>query len=227
MKYTLLLSPKKTTQVLSFVVLCISLASIVGKFVSDHLGFDYTAGYGPTSLFNVAIEKSISTWYTSFTLLLCSVLTIIIASAKKRENDHYALHWKALSIIFLYLSLAKLINFGEEIIAVYFTWVILDAVFVFIFVVVYFRFLADLSPKIRRLLLIGGTLYIGGAIGLELVGGYYCSSPDWGNMPYTIIPTLGEFFKMMGVVVFIYALTSYISSYVKDLHLRIDNEKLR
>ncbi|MCA1991662.1 MAG: hypothetical protein LDL41_06395 [Coleofasciculus sp. S288] len=37
----------------------------------------------------------------------------------------------------------------------------------------YWKFLAHLPAKMRRLFLLSGAIYIGGAIGVELAHGYY------------------------------------------------------
>ncbi len=45
-----------------------------------------------------------------------------------------------------------------------------------------------------------------------------------------VMTTVEEFLEMLGIVVFIYALLSYISSYMKDMDLRvriIDDRKQR
>ena len=42
-------------------------------------------------------------------------------------------------------------------------------------------------------------------------------------MTYAMIATVEEFFEMQGIVVFIYALMSYMSSDLKEVRVRIDD----
>ena len=61
---------------------------------------------------------------------------------------------------------------------------------------------------------------------MELVGGYYSDFYGEQNMAYALIVSIEEFLEMMGVVVFIYALLSYMSLQIKgvDLRIRIEEE---
>ena len=181
-----LVSPKRVALILGLVVLFLTIAGIVTIFVEDslcHRG-NLTPNAGPfVKLFNLDEEGNIPTFFSASTLLLCSALLAIIAFAKKKEDAPYRLHWKALSIIFLFLSLDEASSLHEiatlplrsALNASGFlknTWVILGAVFVLIFVLAYLRFLADLPRKSRNLFLVAGALFIGGALGVEMIGGH-------------------------------------------------------
>ena len=232
---TLTISPRRVARVLTFIVLCLTFASIAAQFSMYRLGYD-----DPLEilwLFDVDSESNIPTWYASSTLLLCSILLASIAYAKKIDSDRYFLHWGVLSIIFLYLSMDEAASIHE--IAddplrsalnasgfLYFTWVVLGAAFVLIFVLVYLRFLADLPVRTRHLLLVAGMLYVGGAIGMELVGGRYADLYGMQNFVYALIATVEEFLEMAGVVVFIFALLSYMSSHLKDVKVHVGDKVL-
>ncbi len=229
------ISPRRFTRVLTLVVLCLTFASIAAQFSVYRLGYEDPFGFA--SLFDVDSESNIPTWYASSTLLLCSILLASIAYAKKIDSDRYFLHWGVLSIIFLYLSMDEAASIHE--IAddplrsalnasgfLYFTWVVLGAAFVLIFVLVYLRFLADLPVRTRHLFLVAGMLYVGGAIGMELVGGRYADLYGMQNFVYALIATVEEFLEMAGVVVFIFALLSYISAHLKDVQVHVGDKVL-
>ena len=165
------------------------------------------------------------------------MLLAIIAYAKKIVADRYVRHWGALSIIFLCLSLDEILGLHEIMTNplgsglqprgfFYPAWVILGAAFVFICLLLFLRFLAAIPPQTRRLFLIAGTLFVGGAIGMKLVEGYYADlralHSQQPSMTYAIITTIEELLEMLAVVVFIYALLSYISSYMKGVSLRVN-----
>jgi hypothetical protein len=57
------------------------------------------------------------------------------------------------------------------------------------------------------------ALYIGGALGMEMVGGYIASTTGK-NLSYVIGLTIEESLEMLGIVVFIHALMSYIKTYL-------------
>ena len=234
-----LVSPKRVTLILALVVLFLSIAGIVSIFAAYfqcHRG-DFNAGPF-VKLFDLKREGNIPTFFSASTLLLCSALLAIIAFAKKKEDAPYRLHWKALSVIFLSLSLDEAAELHEMTIKplrsalnasgfLHYTWVILGIVFSLIVVLAYLRFLADLPKKTRDLFLAAGALFIGGALGMEMISGYYWS-PHFGQflqrsshfcnymLNTAMRGTLEELLEMLGIVVFIYALMSYISLHVKD-----------
>ena len=233
-----LVSPKRVTLILALVVLFLSIAGIVSIFAAYfqcHRG-DFNAGPF-VKLFDLKREGNIPTFFSASTLLLCSALLAIIAFAKKKEDAPYRLHWKALSVIFLSLSLDEAAELHEMTIKplrsalnasgfLHYTWVILGIVFSLIVVLAYLRFLADLPRKTRNLFLVAGALFIGAALGMEMISGYYFSS--YGSQPLPLSPlcnfrlnlaklwAVEELLEMLGIVVFIYALMSYISLHVKD-----------
>ena len=164
------LSPRKTIRFLLFAVISLGVASIVGQFSLYFLP-DYPLKYTFASLFNVDGELTIPAVYSAATLLLCSVLLSIIAYTKKISADRYVRHWGALSIIFLVLSLDEILGLheimsnplGSELQprgVFYPAWVIPGASFVFICLLAFVRFLADIPSQTRRLFLIAGTLFV-------------------------------------------------------------------
>ena len=233
-----LVSPKRVTLILLLVVLCLTSLSIVSSFVWDFQCRRGNLKFGPfVKLFDLNKEGNIPTFFQASTLLLCSALLAIIAFAKKKEDAPYRLHWKALSVIFLFLSLDEASQLHEMTSKplrsalnasgfLHYTWVILGVVFSLIVLLAYLRFLADLPRKSRNLFLVAGALFIGGALGMEMISGYYFSS--YGTQPLPIsrlcnfrlnltkLRTVEELLEMLGIVVFIYALMSYISLHVKD-----------
>ena len=228
------LSPRQITRFLLFIVLGLVLASLAGQFSKYYLNHATLLGLIPR--FNVDAENNIPTWYSSFALLFCSALLAIIASAKRLKGDRFTRHWIALSVIFLYLSLDEVASIHELLIEplrslldasgfLYFTWVIPGAIFVVICLLLFLQFLRSLPAKTRRLFLLAGTIFVTGALGVELVGGYYAESSSQNNMTYAMITTIEESLEMVGIVVFIYALLSYMSSVVSEVKISISDQE--
>ena len=82
----------------------------------------------------------------------------------------------------------------------------------------------DLPVRIRILFIIAGSIYVMGAMGLELVGGYHADTYGVRNTTYVVLVSIEEILEMIGVVIFIYALMSYISSMLPGLNLRISSD---
>lgn len=230
------LSPKSTIRFLLFVVLSLVLANILGQF-SVYFLPDYPLKYVFASLFNLEGELTIPALYSASALLLCSIFLAIIAYAKKLAGERYVRYWGALSIIFLCLSFDEVLGLHELMTSsltsalhfkgfLYQGWVILGAVFVLICLLAFASLLTTIPAQTRRLFLIAGTLFVGGAIGMKPVEGYYTNllalHSQQPNMTYAIIMTIEELLEMLAIIVFIYALLSYISSYMKGVSIQIN-----
>ena len=107
--------------------------------------------------------------------------------------------------------------------AFHFGWVIFAIPLVLFFAVAYSRFLFGLPLKTRLLFLLAGILYVGGALGVEFVGGWYHELHGSEHLGYSMITTGEETLELVGVIVFIYALLEYMSSYLREIEIHIDN----
>ncbi|MEG3845810.1 hypothetical protein QT971_02470 [Microcoleus sp. herbarium19] len=175
--------------------------------------------------FSVDYERNIPTAYSILALLFSSILLGAIAYGKNLDSDRYKNHWKVLSFIFLCLCLDEAAQIHEKFMYpmrsllnatgfLYFTWVVPIGFVVAIFLLSYTKFLFHLPTSTRNLFVAASVLYIGGALGMEMVGGYQAYTVGMQNIPYLIIVTLEELFEMLGIIVFIHALTSYINKYL-------------
>src|SRR5215210_7304660 len=240
-------------------VLFITLAGLAARFALYMWGdVEYLQ---PLRIFDVGEERSIPTWFESIQFLLCSILLAVIAVAKKRRSDRYSLHWGVLSIIFLLLSLDEVASIHEAIGqqserllhnitgftpsgAIKFFWVVPGAIFAFIVLLAYLKFLANLPLSTRRLFLFAGALFVLGALGLEMLSAQVSSSSEGianffemelglsqhsgSAIPKIMIglqTCLEEMFEMLGLTAFVYALLAYIRSYIEDINARVRIDK--
>jgi len=223
--------PKKVALFLGIIIIFLILAHIVVKFSTFYLGHDTVFGIVP--LFDLDKEKNIPTFYSSVLLLFCSLLLAITAFVTKKKGKHDFHYWIGLAVIFLFLSIDEFTTIHELLIEplrsalntsgfFYFAWVIPYGISVIIFLLLYLRFLINLPIRIRLLFIIAGVIYIAGAIGLELVGGYYYELQEGQrDLTYVIITSFEESLEMVGILIFIYALMLYIDSELNGLYLRI------
>jgi hypothetical protein len=94
----------------------------------------------------------------------------------------------------------------------HYAWSVLGVVFVLAFALVYLPFVLRLESSTRRLFIVSGGLYVGGALGMELVQGWHDGLYGI-NGTTALITTVEEVLEMLGIVVFIYALLSRLGSY--------------
>lgn len=184
------------------------------------------------SLFDFDAERNVPTLYSSLALILASTLLSIIALAHKRNGSAY-LAWLGLAIIFLYLSIDEAASIHERFAApvrkslntsgfLYFAWVIPYGAALTVFVIAYLKFLMNLPRNIMILFVISGAIFVSGAIGLELLAGRQAQLYGYTSLLYYVLYTLEEFLEMLGIVVFIYTLLTYIVSQFNSLTITVN-----
>ncbi len=177
-------------------------------------------------------EQNFPTLYSTLALLFCSALFSIIAFAKERNKNNYILHWAGLAVIFLFLFVDDFVGIHELFTArmretlhtsgsFHYGWVIPYTVFVIAVFFAYIKFLLHLPRKTRWLLLTAGFIFAGGSIGFEMIIGYWVQSGLRWSISAAVLIFLEESFELIGVVVLIYALLSYIKSEYKKLTITI------
>ena len=242
-EFALNIPAKRITQILVFVALFFTLASAAAQFAKVNLGLGNMRGLVP--MFTLGKEESIATWYSSTALLFCFALLVVIAVYKKIVNDRYFLYWAGLSVVFLYLSADESSSLHERLggaVGRYVlsatgigqegilgrAWVVFGIGMVLIVTLVFLRFFIALPPETRYLFFVAGLLFVTGAIGLEMAAAFYLDLyGGGGNMTLvqdtvrTQVPNVEEFLEMLGVIVFLYALMSYINAQAKEVRFRV------
>jgi len=249
----LVISPKKVVRTLILVVSFLTFAGLAARLLTIFWG---SKKIEVLRLFYFDSENTIPTWYSSFGLLLCAILLAIIAFAKKQQGATYALHWGGLAGLFLLMSIdevaqihdkagttlgSALVNFmGFTPSGLFhYTWLVPGIAIVLIVLLAYLKFLANLPRSTLLLFLLAGGLFVGGAIGTEMVeslfafgveesGNKMWTAPPSTQRTFAAIVATEEFLEMLGVVVFIYALLTYISSYhvkkAATIHIQIRSD---
>ncbi|MBE2221659.1 MAG: hypothetical protein IAF02_08975 [Anaerolineae bacterium] len=172
-------------------------------------------------LFSVNAEQTLPTWYATILLFVSAVLLGVITAVKHQNHDPQTHYWAGLALIFLYLSidegavihelfstpLETLFNTSGYLA---FAWLILFVPLLILFALLYLRFLFHLPPRIRNLFILAGACYVGGAVIVEAISANRYSLDGGVSLPYLTIGTVEELLEMWGVVLFIYALLSYM-----------------
>ncbi|MEC4984650.1 MAG: hypothetical protein SAJ37_10770 [Oscillatoria sp. PMC 1068.18] len=218
------------SKLLVFAVFGLAVFSLIGQFAKYYLNYQRLH---LVRFFYLDAENNLPTWYSSVALLICCVLFAIIAFVKKRDSDRYTRHWIGLAIIFFLLSMDETASFHELTNGtfrsifnasglLYYTWVVPAAILVVLLLFIYLRFLFALPTQTRRAFVIAGIVYVAGALGMELIGGWYTESYGANDIIYALIITVEECLEMFGVVILIQALLDYISNYLPPLKLSFE-----
>lgn len=233
---TINILPRQIIKILIGIVVSLTLIHCGLQFLEFGLGYSQVSHI--RTIFDFEHDGNLTTWYSSVTLLICSLLLAIIAIYKKQVQDLFSRHWQFLAIIFAFLSLDEVAmlheragNLIEKLSPVEFggwlnfQWVLLGIPLTLIVAISYLKFLAHLPSKTKTLFFLAGALYVGGALGLEILAGYQESLNTSSDFLYELITTLEELWEKLGVLVFIHALLSYMEKYVNQIQIAINNKE--
>lgn len=172
--------------------------------------------------FGLDIEHSLPTWYSSSLMLVAAGLLWFISRVEPQAGQRREPAWLILSVIFVLMSIDESVTFHEAFIPIMDNRFHLTGIFTFGWVIPAFPVLVLLGlyllPFLRRLpprwairFIIAGLVYVGGAFGLELVGGLVFSMEGREAVDYIVVMVIEESMEMIGLTLFIAALLGYIT----------------
>jgi hypothetical protein len=221
-------SPRGAARFLVFVVLSLTVLSLLGQ-VAVHRLPDFLLRDRFAAAFNVDGEGNIPALYSALAILSCAYLLWVIARVEREASGRFSWQWTLMSITFLGLACDEFLGF-HELLSGYadlssitlFSWVAFGMGFVFIFALIFFRMVVQLPSPTRRLFILAGLIYLSGAIGVEALTGHFV--PVWGDqgMKYVFCAATEELLEMLGIVVFIYALLTYLVQGRREVSLALE-----
>jgi len=221
------ISLRRLAVVLVSVLALLTLAGFAAEYSRNLLGSKSPL----IDFFSLTEEKNIPTWWSSFLLLACSVVLLAIAATKSRAAGEFRRHWIALAAIFCYMSVDEFVEIHEWLTSapglkdlhgvLYYGWVVPAAFLVLLFALSYLRFLLHLPMSTRIKVALAGAIFVGGALGVELVLGGWTENHDEGGFVWCMIGLVEEAMEMMGSSLFLYALIEYLGRAAPDLRIAV------
>lgn len=179
--------------------------------------FEVTLGL---SLIDMDEELSIPTWLSQFMLLGASLSALLVAASRRAAKKNYYRHWFGISAILLYMSIddgarihelisdpiTRLLGTGGSFMV--HGWVFAGIAAVLLVGFIYFKFWLALPAKAKWQILLAAVIFIAGAVGVEMIGGYHSSQYGY-DMTYRMLAMLEESLEMLGASYAIYAFLNY------------------
>ena len=232
------LSPSAIARILGAIASLLVLASIAGQLSTFVFGHDTLKGLVP--LFDVDGEHNIPTYFSELLMLVVALLLSAVAVLSRKEKSSHAKAWAFLSFGFLYMAYDEIFMVHEHWDSltdalmgdsvpkfIYFGWVIPGTALVLVLALVFRGFVLHLPAATRRTFLTAATLYVVGALGGDvLFTGPYGAIYGEQNLTYGLLATVEESLEMAGLIVFIWALLSYVANAYKEVRFQFRGDNL-
>ena len=227
------ISPKRFFWILSGIALLLAAISLYFQYMTY---FKQINLINTIALWDVDTELSLTSIYSVFLLFIGFLLLAQITIVKKKEKATALCSWVLLTLGFLFLTFdegatihEKLMTPVQQILGddlpsyFYFTWVIPAMAAIIFLGFLFLKFLKNLPAKVRIGFILSAVVYLGGALGMELVGGSYASKYGLDNFNFNLLSTIEESLEMLGASLFIRTLLTYISDMYNGLRLRFNS----
>lgn len=217
--------------VLAGIATLLGIVSVIGQMIKHLSNFDRAFGLIP--LVYVNAELSIPTIFSVLLLFMCALLLALITVLTRKHSEPHSLYWGILTAGFLFMtfdegaSIHELLDdpmrglLGSQSPGfLHFAWVVPVGILVVVMGFFFIRFLKSLPKSTRRLFIVASLLYVGGAVGMEMLGGNYASSHGSDNFGFSLLATVEESLEMGGTILFIHALLAYLEDRYRELVFR-------
>ncbi len=186
-------------------------------------------------LFFLDAEQNIPTFFSVLLILLAAAMLGIIAGIERKRRSAHALEWSLLAVLFLLMAYDEAFQIHEKLISLtrglfrqplpgifYFAWVIPGFVIVLVILLVLMKFLLGLPARTRFRFGLSGCVYLGGVMGVEMIGGGYVALHGMKTPLYSLIVTFEEGLEMTGIILFIWTLVKFAGAAYGDVLVRLD-----
>ena len=198
----------------SFSLILILIHSIILAiyfYINDPKQFNFIR------LFDLDMERNIPTLFSSLLFCIASFLFYLLY---KKEKTPY---WLGLCVVFLFLAFdesAKIHesigDFTENFIDasgyLFYPWVLSYALFVLILTLIYAKFFFKMPKKVFFSFMLSAIIFLTGAIGFDMLGGYEANLNNENTLTYCIYYTIEESLEMFGLIYLISILLGLLKS---------------
>ena len=175
-------------------------------------------------LFDLDKEWNAPTIYSALLLFAASGLLVMIAAERRRIRAWGYRHWIALAAIFLELGADELFsihNSAKRLVPEWFRhiglfnlrwdlrWVVVGIIVTFLVVVAFVPFVLRLPRRTACGMVIAGMIFVGAALGLEMIGGAWIGKHTKNNWTYASLVVIEETLEMVGTLIFLDVLLAY------------------
>jgi len=174
---------------------------------------------GLTQLLDLNGEGNVPAWYSSTLLFACGLSAAAVAG---RLHRTVRWGWNGIALALIAMSLDETAQIHErltlppEFLGPYgpihnITWVFAGTVIAGAVAGVFLRTVLAAPPRVRKGVFIAGAVYIGGAMGMEMIGGLWALHHGEANVVHAVIDVLEEGGELFGATLFLGTALRYLA----------------
>jgi len=178
-------------------------------------------------LFALEMEGNLPTLFSTALLLACSLLLALVFRGIPK-GDRGRLAWIVLAALFAFLALDEFAGLHERLVPVGKAllsgpgpfareWIVVYGLLFVPLGLLFVPFLRRLPRETRHLWIVAGTVFLAGAVGLELLTGWYGTRVAATTPVRALLNISKEALEMVGVLIFLYGLLDYIEKEIGSL----------
>jgi len=172
-------------------------------------------------LVDVDAEDSIYTWLSLVVLFAVAMAMGLIANLRAMTGRSDGLQWGILAFGFAGLSLDEAVGLHEKLSDTIvgslhlagiwsYGWVVPALVIAVTALLLFVPFLRRLPFNIAHGLVIAGILFVGGAVGMEMLSGLIVGAPDQMSLTYRSLVAIEEALELAGALLCLYIIGSNV-----------------
>ena len=221
-------SPTRVIRFLSALALLLIVLSLLATFWQQRIGRERWL----TRLFNLDREWNVPTLLKTGLWLLDAGL-LLLAARLGLGDGRYRRRWTGLGLLLLLLAVDELLQFHEQLSEplraltgvdgfLHFAWVLPAMGLLLLLAVLFARPWLSLPARYRLRFALAALIYLGGAVGVELVGGWLWSHNGPGSWSYLLATQLEEALQLSGEVFLFATLLRFLEGPLRVGRLALD-----
>ena len=192
---------------------------------------------GIREVFDLDQERNLPSKFSALQLALASVMLVVLSRKTRGSPTRDRGYWLALAVVFAYLTIDEYFSIHERMTTPVISrfgsgnvplraWLIPYAILVSAFGVSFVRFWWRQPQAIRWQLAVAASIYIGGGMGLELVGSWLAETVGEASPLYLLEVVVEESMEMIGVALFIRTLATLIQARVGTIDFQFGSREI-
>lgn len=169
------------------------------------------------ALLDLDYEQNLPTYYSALMLTVGAWLSFRIGRLERSARSRDFALWFVMAGALYYVAIDEAVQFHERLTdplrealglsgVLFFAWVLPAIIIVAVLAMTFLGFVLRLDIRTRYLLVLAAALYVGGALGMELVGGYFFETRGHDTLIYRAVAIVEESAEIAGILVLMCAL---------------------